>query len=76
MSCPSCTIGSQVELSAEMIVHLCGLKNLNNPGVKVFPKLAVCLDCGSVRLTVPETELMLLANGSPPRKLGVAAGRS
>ena len=76
MSCPSCTIGSQVELSAEMIVHLCGLENLDNPGVKVFPKLEVCLDCGSVRFTVPEAELSLLAKGSPPGECYMAAGGS
>jgi hypothetical protein len=76
MSCPSCAIGSQVELSAERIVHLCGLENLDNPGVKVFPKLAVCLDCGRGRFTVPEAELLLLARGCPPGECYVAASSS
>jgi len=26
-----------------MVIHLGGLKNLNNPGVWVFPRLSVCL---------------------------------
>jgi hypothetical protein len=76
MSCPSCMRGQQVELSAEMIVHLCGFINLDNPGVRVFPKLAVCLECGRARFTVPEAELMLIANGSPPKYRPMAAGGS
>ena len=76
MSCPSCAMGNDVELPAEMIVHLCGLENLDNPGVKVFPKLAVCLECGSVRFTVPEAELVLLANSFPTSERSMAAGRS
>jgi hypothetical protein len=43
MSCPACASGNQSEFSAEMVIHLGGLKNLNNPGVWVFPRLSVCL---------------------------------
>jgi hypothetical protein len=30
----------------------------------LFPKLLVCLDCGSSRFSVPEKELALLASGA------------
>jgi hypothetical protein len=50
-----------------MIIHFSGLKNLDKPGVWVFPKLFVCLDCGFSEFTVPEPELALLASG-PGRK--------
>jgi len=66
MSCQSCRLGNQVELSAEMMLHLGGLKNLDNSGVWLFPKVLVCLDCGSARFTVLESELALLAGHTQP----------
>ena len=63
MSCLSCGSGNQAEFSAEMIIHFSGLKNLDKPGVWAFPKLLVCLDCGSSRFTTPKTDLALLARG-------------
>jgi hypothetical protein len=65
MSCPLCGSGNQAELTAEMIIHFSGLRNLDQPGVWLFPKLLVCLDCGSSRFIVPENELALLASGTP-----------
>jgi hypothetical protein len=61
MSCPKCLLGHQEKFSAEMLVHLHGIKNLDNSGILLFPKLSVCLDCGYVEFTVPKTELALLA---------------
>jgi hypothetical protein len=46
-----------------MIIHFSGRKNIDNPGVRVFPKLLVCLDCGFSRVIVPETELAILKGG-------------
>ena len=46
MSCLSCGSKKQAEFPAEMLIHFRGLKNLDKPGVWVFPKLLVCLDCG------------------------------
>jgi hypothetical protein len=59
-----------VEFVAEMIIHFSfsGLKDLDKPGVWVFPKVLVCLDCGSSQFTVPESELALLATGTPTRE--------
>jgi hypothetical protein len=63
MTCLSCGSVQQAELTAEMIIHFSGLKNLDKPGVWVFPKLLVCLDCGFSQFTVPETELASVAKG-------------
>jgi hypothetical protein len=64
MSCPSCLSGKQAEFPAEMIVHFSGPENLDNPGVWVFPKLLVCLDCGVSRFTIPEPSMSLLKLGT------------
>jgi hypothetical protein len=61
MSCP-CRSGNETELTAEMIIHFPGLKNLDKPGIWVFSKLLVCLDCGSSHFTVPKTELASIAH--------------
>jgi hypothetical protein len=45
-----------------MLIHFSGLKNLDKPGVWVFPKLLVCLDCGCSHFTVPERELASIAH--------------
>ena len=63
MTCLSCRSANQAELTAEMMVHFPGLI-LKNPGVWIFPKLVVCLDCGSSRFSVPENELALIASGA------------
>ena len=60
MSCFSCASGNEAEFGAEVKIHFPGLKNLDKPGVFVFPKVLVCLNCGSSRFTTPETELALL----------------
>jgi len=45
-----------------MVIHFAGLKNLDKPGVWVFPKLLVCLACGCSHFTVPERELASIAH--------------
>jgi hypothetical protein len=64
MNCLSCLSLKQVELTAEMLIHFPGLRNLDEPGVWVFPKLFVCLDCGSSQFCVPEEKLALIASGA------------
>jgi hypothetical protein len=61
MSCPLCTSANQVEFATEINIHFCGAKNIDDPGVLFFPKVLVCLDCGSSRFSTPEDELMRLA---------------
>ena len=62
MSCLLCGSGNQIELTAEMLIHFPGLKNLNTPAVWAYPKLLVCLDCGCSRFTVPQRELASIAH--------------
>jgi hypothetical protein len=64
MVCVSCHSYKQVELTAEMLIHFPGFKNLEMPGVWLFPELAVCLDCGFSWFIVPETELPSIASGT------------
>jgi hypothetical protein len=64
MICLSCRSAKQAELTAEMLIHFPGLKNIDQPSVWLFPKLLVCLDCGSSRFTVPATELTSVAKAT------------
>jgi hypothetical protein len=65
MSCVLCASGNQAELAAEVNIHFSGLKNLDKPGIFLFPKLLVCLGCGFSRFTIPASELALLARSTP-----------
>jgi hypothetical protein len=65
MTCLSCQSGKQAELTAEMLIHFPGLKNLDKPAVLLFPTLLVCLDCGFSRFTVTAAELGSLAKDTP-----------
>jgi hypothetical protein len=56
MLCPSCHSGKIREYTAEINVHLPGMKGLNIPTVWVFPRVLVCLDCGHAEFMVPEDE--------------------
>jgi hypothetical protein len=73
MSCPVCASIKQVEFCSEMIVHYSGLKNVDNPGVMLYPKLSFCLDCGFAQFTVAESELALLVATPPRGRLTMAA---
>jgi len=64
MSCMVCTSANEAEFTTEMLIHFSGIRNIDNPGVLAFPKVSICLDCGSSRFTTPETDLRLLKNGS------------
>jgi hypothetical protein len=61
-----------------MVIHLTGLKNVNNPGVLLFPHVLVCLDCGFLVHTVPARQLALLSESTsksecPANKAAYAA---
>jgi len=60
-SCQFCGSDNLAEFAAEMIIHFSGLKNLDKPGIMVFPRLLVCLDCGISCFTAPKSALALLA---------------
>jgi len=61
MHCPQCASDTQAEFSTEINIHFSGLRNIDRPGLLVFPKLLVCLECGYSRFTTPKPELALLA---------------
>jgi hypothetical protein len=67
MSCQSCGSSNQTEYGAEINIHYPGLKDAEKPSVLIFPKIAVCLDCGFTEFAIPGTELRLL------RERGAAA---
>jgi len=65
MSCVSCGSSNLVEFPAEVNIHYAALTNLEGqPGMLVFPKLSVCLDCGLSEFYVVASELALLARGA------------
>jgi hypothetical protein len=64
MACNFCGSEKQTEFNTEMNVHLRGLKSIDSPGILLFPRVLVCLDCGFSRFTMAETELWLLATGT------------
>ena len=66
MSCPSCASGRQAEFVAEVNLHFRGLENLDKPGILVFPKVLICMDCGFSQFSTSESELALLASGAAP----------
>ena len=64
MSCPVCASWStQREFPAEAFIHFPGWKNVDNPGVSIFPKLLVCPDCGFTRFTGQKSKMGLLRVG-------------
>ena len=60
MPCQSCSSENLSKFTAEIAIHLHGLKNLDKPHVYVFPELDVCLDCGAAQFAIQEAELGLL----------------
>jgi hypothetical protein len=63
MTCKRCRSDSHSVFNGETAIHFPGLKGLDKPIVWVFPKLAVCLECGFAEFTIPERELSVLATG-------------
>jgi len=68
MHCALCESGNQAEFPTEMNIHFRGLRNIDKPGVLVFPKVLICLDCGSSTFTTPKSDLALLARAIPTSK--------
>ncbi len=60
MPCKSCRSVNQKKFSAEMAIHFPQLKDIDKLVVWVFPKVVVCLDCGTAEFAVPEQELRQL----------------
>jgi hypothetical protein len=61
MYCVLCHSVNEAQFTAEVMIHFSGLGNIENPGVPVYPKVSVCLDCGAAQFTASESQLALLA---------------
>ena len=61
MPCLACSSGNQTEFTAEINIHFRGRENIDSPGVLLFPKLLVCMDCGASHFSTPQPELSQLA---------------
>jgi len=60
-SCSTCSSGGQMEFNGEVcLLFPGGLESLNKPVVWAFPKVVVCLDCGSAQFAVSGAELKLI----------------
>jgi len=60
MSCPSCYSPMNSEFTAEINIHFPGLSGLDKPTIWVFPRLSLCLGCGSAQFKIPDAELKQL----------------
>jgi hypothetical protein len=63
MACPRCDSRNHAEFSSEIALHFSGRENLEKPHVFVFPKILVCLACGSSGFAVAQKDLRLLREG-------------
>ena len=61
MRCKSCGFENLQQFDAEIAIHFPSLKGLDKPIVWVFPKLLVCLKCGTTEFAIPADELKVLA---------------
>jgi len=57
MRCTNCTSSHLQEFPAEVNIHLPDVRNATEPGVFVFPKFLICLDCGFSSFTLQASEL-------------------
>lgn len=63
MECKGCASHNVKSFNGELAIHFPGHEGLTKPIVWVFPRLEVCLVCGSTSFTVPEEQLSLLLRG-------------
>ena len=68
VNCLWCSSANLRKFDGEVSIHVPGLDDLDRSPAWVFPKLVVCLDCGSAYFSVPETELRSLTEAELPVK--------
>lgn len=61
MTCRSCGSEKLGNFTSEICIHFPGLRNVDMPGVFVFPGITICLNCGMAQFVIPTAELHLLA---------------
>ena len=64
MFCKSCHDNNCCILNGEIAIHFPGLNGLNKPIIWVFPKIKVCLECGSAEFRIPEEQIGELAESN------------
>lgn len=69
MSCTRCLSLHQTELNSEINLHFRGLPTLGEPGIFVFPKVLVCLDCGLSEFVIETRELAQITEKSITRRV-------
>jgi hypothetical protein len=67
MSCTRCLSLHQTELNTELNLHFRGLTFIGDPGILMFPKVLVCLDCGLAQFVVAERELSQIVERNEKR---------
>ena len=56
--CGQCSSSDKADFGVEVCIHVPGIENLTSPHEFVFPKLAICLACGSVAgFRIPDEQL-------------------
>jgi hypothetical protein len=68
MSCAGCLSSKQTELSTEINIHFQGFTYVGDPGIFVFPRVLVCLDCGLSQFVIAEGELSQIVERSGKRQ--------
>lgn len=71
--CRSCAASHLVELNAEICIHFRGLKGLDVEPMLAFPKLTVCLYCGSIQSNLSTEELSRVREGAARFEAGSEA---
>ena len=66
MECKGCASHNTKSFNAELAIHFPGLDGLTKPIVCVFPRIEVCLVCGSSNFIVPEEQLNPLRGDLDP----------
>jgi hypothetical protein len=62
--CSSCAASHLVELNAEVGMHFPGLKGMEIEPILAYPKLRVCLYCGSIQSDLSAEELSRVKEGA------------
>jgi hypothetical protein len=69
MSCTRCLSLHQTELNTEINLHFRSLPNLGDPGILVFPRVLVCLDCGLSQFVMEPRELAQIMEKRDERRV-------
>ena len=68
--CTSCA-SDKVEFDSELCLHIPRANGLNKPHVFAFPKLTVCLTCGTIRGSASTEELQRLKDAAGAKEIAV-----